>query len=276
MYWIYSCILISTFLLQPHPVLSEDQPANGQHLLKSAHSHNDYLRRNPLHDALNAGFWSVEADIFLRKGRLVVAHTRLGALRNRCFEEMYLMPLAAIVKQNNGNVYKNGPKGFELMIDIKSDAKETYDSLHKLLKSYEWMLTVHKDDSVRKGAVSVLISGNRNYTQILSHNPQLASLDGRRNDLGGTYTADEMPRISMSLRSVTNWRGRGEIPEQDLQQIKALVEKANAGGHQLRFWAATNRRRVWHALLDAGVHIINVDRVNRYQQFKEKYRKGLH
>src|SRR5438552_3449936 len=39
-----------------------------------AHAHNDYLHRRPLLDALDCGFCSVEADVHLVDGQLLVAH----------------------------------------------------------------------------------------------------------------------------------------------------------------------------------------------------------
>ena len=40
------------------------------------HAHNDYVHRQPLHDALALGYRSVEVDIFLKDGgRLLVGHS---------------------------------------------------------------------------------------------------------------------------------------------------------------------------------------------------------
>ena len=42
--------------------------------LERAHAHNDYEHERPLLDALDHGFCSVEADIVLSEGELLVAH----------------------------------------------------------------------------------------------------------------------------------------------------------------------------------------------------------
>jgi hypothetical protein len=42
--------------------------------LERAHAHNDYEHERPLHDALGHGFKSVEADVWLVDGELVVSH----------------------------------------------------------------------------------------------------------------------------------------------------------------------------------------------------------
>jgi hypothetical protein len=42
--------------------------------LANAHAHNDYEHKRPLFDALDNGFTSVEADVFLVDGKLLVGH----------------------------------------------------------------------------------------------------------------------------------------------------------------------------------------------------------
>ncbi len=70
--------------------------------LPHAHAHNDYAHRRPLLDALAHGFTSVEADVFLVKGELLVGHTWLDLRPGRTLEKLYLAPLARRVKANKG------------------------------------------------------------------------------------------------------------------------------------------------------------------------------
>src|SRR5213595_176008 len=78
--------------------------------LTRVHAHNDYEHKRPLLDALDHGFCSVEADIFLVDGQLLVAHNRGGVRPERTLQALYLDPLRARVKQNGGRVYPNGPE----------------------------------------------------------------------------------------------------------------------------------------------------------------------
>src|SRR5262245_52009052 len=107
--------------------------------LPQAHSHNDYEHPRPLLDALDRGFCSVEADIWLVEGELLVAHDRDKLEPSRTLEKLYLDPLLTRVRQNNGRVYSNGP-GFMLLIDFKSDAEPTYAKLRPTLARYREML----------------------------------------------------------------------------------------------------------------------------------------
>src|SRR6188508_2120448 len=100
--------------------------------LVGAHSHNDYLHNRPLLDALDHGFTSVEADIFLVDGKLLVAHTAREIKPDRTLEKLYLEPLRARVRSGGGSVYPGGGP-FHLLIDLKSPAEPTYAALAKVL-----------------------------------------------------------------------------------------------------------------------------------------------
>src|SRR2546430_8556980 len=108
--------------------------------LRHAHAHNDYEHARPLFDALEQGFCSVEADIYLVNGQLLVAHDRDKVSPARTLEALYLDPLRERVKKNGGKVFPNGPD-VTLLVDVKSDAEETYAVLRKVLESYTGILT---------------------------------------------------------------------------------------------------------------------------------------
>ena len=61
--------------------------------LPRAHAHNDYQHTRPLLDALNQGFCSVEADIYLVEGQLLVGHDRDELSTERTLQSLYLEPL---------------------------------------------------------------------------------------------------------------------------------------------------------------------------------------
>src|SRR5947208_14209481 len=75
-----------------------------------AHAHNDYEHKRPLLDALDHGFCSVEADIFLVDGKLLVAHEIGQTKPERTLQALYLDPLRERVKANGGRVVKDGPE----------------------------------------------------------------------------------------------------------------------------------------------------------------------
>ena len=105
-----------------------------------AHAHNDYEHKRPLLDALDHGFCSVEADVHLVDGRLLVAHDRSKVKPERTLQALYLDPLRERVKRNDGHVYPAGPE-FTLLVELKSDWQTSYPVLREILKQYAGMLT---------------------------------------------------------------------------------------------------------------------------------------
>src|SRR5438874_5130274 len=81
-----------------------------------AHAHNDYAHPRPLIDALDQGFCSVEADVYLVDGKLLVAHDKKDVKPDRTLEKLYLDPLRERVKANGGRVYAKGPT-VHLLVD---------------------------------------------------------------------------------------------------------------------------------------------------------------
>jgi hypothetical protein len=108
------------------------RPPKSPSTRREGHAHNDYEHARPLLDALEQGFFSVEADIHLVDGKLLVAHDRAGVRPERTLEALYLEPLARRVKENGGQVYPGG-RGFVLLVDIKTEAESTYAALDKVL-----------------------------------------------------------------------------------------------------------------------------------------------
>ena len=65
-------------------------PAAGDEYLRRAHAHNDYEHPKPLINALGHGFGSVEADVHLVEGKLLVGHDPEDLLPERTLERLYL------------------------------------------------------------------------------------------------------------------------------------------------------------------------------------------
>src|SRR5262245_26442745 len=90
------------------------------------HAHNDYLHLHPLQDALRLGFTSVEADVFLSGGELLVGHDAAMLRSHRTLERLYLEPLRAHFAAR-GDAARGEP--FLLLIDIKRDGAAVYGAL---------------------------------------------------------------------------------------------------------------------------------------------------
>ena len=234
--------------------------------LVRAHAHNDYHHTRPLLDALDHGFCSVEADIFLVDGQLLVGHTRLELKPQRTLQALYLDPLRRRVQDNGGRVYRNGPQ-CTLLIDVKTDAGRTYAVLAEVLARYAEMLTSIRNGVVEERAVTVIISGNRAEQAVAAAPLRYVAIDGRLADLDTERPSHLVPLISDNWRSHFRWRGQGPMPEQERQKLRAIVEKAHAKARRVRFWATPDDPAVWRELADAGVDLLNADDLSGLERF---------
>ncbi len=234
--------------------------------LENAHAHNDYWQKRPLLDALDLRFASVEADVFLADGILLVGHAIDELDPERTLERLYLAPLAQRARAHHGRIDPSGTRFF-LLIDIKCDPQAAHKSLHQLLSQYADMLTVVDHGRVRPGAVTVVLSGNRPWKEIADAPVRYAGLDGRISDLDREAPAHLVPMISDSWPAHFTWRGDGPMPEREQHALRAIVAKAHARGRVVRFWATPEKEVVWQELLVAGVDLIGTDQLDRLATF---------
>jgi len=232
----------------------------------NAHAHNDYFHTRPLLDALDQGFGSVEADVFLADGELLVAHSSFEVRRERTLEKLYLDPLAARCKANGGLVYRDGPE-LTLLVDLKTEAEATYAKLLEKLAKCESMLSKVVDGKVQRGAVMVVISGNRPVETMAKQSTRLTFLDGRVNDLEANTPVDLAPLVSDAWGNHFKWRGRGEMPKEELKKLNSMVAKAHEQHRRLRFWAAPDNAVTWEQLAASGVDLINTDNLPELAEF---------
>ena len=242
-----------------------------------AHAHNDFLNDRPLLDALEHGACSVEVDVFLVDGRLLVGHEREKLHAEETLTAMYLEPLRRRIERHGGRAFQEG-RSLILLIDIKSDGSETYRALRQLLTEYKDILGCMQDSRMTAGAMTVVISGNRAIDRISADKVRCAGIDGRLSDLDSRIPSHLMPLISDNWEEHFEWRGDGTMPKEERIRLREIVRKAHRFGRMVRFWAAPDNAAVWEELYRAGVDLINTDRLVRLDSFlllkKEEEQRG--
>lgn len=258
-------LTLAWLALSSSPVSAQD---SARQAILSTHAHNDYLHPKPLWDALAAGFQSVEADIFLVDGNLLVAHEKESINPAKSLRQLYLEPLGQLIKQNRGSVYPLGEAPFYLLIDLKSEAESTYAALEKMLADYSSWLTQFSKEGVKKqGAVTVIVSGNRPLKTMEAQAERLAGYDGRLTDLESPARPALMPWISDNWSTLFQWDGTGPLEAAERKKLKETVDKIHKRKQQVRFWAAPDKAEAWAALREAGVDFINTDRLKDLSEF---------
>ncbi|ODV72551.1 uncharacterized protein CYBJADRAFT_129263 [Cyberlindnera jadinii NRRL Y-1542] len=258
------------------------------------HSHNDYLRSDPLFDSLIVGAKSVEADVwsFDNGDVLPVGHTfvELNPFENT-LEKLYTKPLLELLDAvNRARVEGEPPVGifpdfpsetFYLHIDVKNDPDQVFDKIQKHLyplqqKGY---LTTFETVSQKwnHGPITVVLTGDYPLKKILDQKVRNVFADAPLNDLVGfkatiTSLGYNGPlsiysvAASASFFDITGSLGlpAGGLSDRGRRDVQRVIDKAHSFGLKTRIWETPNyptevRDLVWRDLISMGTDLLNVD-----------------
>ncbi|MER5971152.1 phosphatidylinositol-specific phospholipase C/glycerophosphodiester phosphodiesterase family protein [Streptomyces sp. NPDC002055] len=241
--------------------------------LRRAHAHNDYEHEHPLADALRHRFTSVEADVWLVGGELLVGHERDDLHPDRTLESLYLEPLLRRVTAQHGSVYAGHTASLQLLVDIKNSGAAAYQELHRRLRRYRSILSSASGGKARIRAVTPVVSGDRAVRAPMeAQRHRYAFYDGRLDDLGTRAPAAFLSLISADWASTFDWTGEGAMPADERGQLRDIVDEAHTHGRRVRFWGTPDapgpeRDALWHELVAAGVDHINTDDLAGLERF---------
>lgn len=238
--------------------------------LERAHAHNDYEHVRPLLDAVDHGFTSAEADVWLVGGELYLGHD--GPDLSRTLDAEYLAPLAQRFRENGGSIHRGWRDDFRLLIDVKSEGTTAWPVIERQLAAYPQLFSAFRQGRVHERAVTAVISGNRDLVAMQAATTRFSFYDGRMSDLGGPLDASLVPLISDNWTKFFTWQGVGEMPAAERTRLHDIVDTAHANGQQVRFWATPdtalpNREALWRELVAADVDVLNTDDLAGLQEF---------
>lgn len=245
------------------------QPVAPVTLLESGHSHNDYMHAHPLLDALQYGYKSIEIDVWLHRGRLIVDHNGLALdSGKKDIEELYLRPIQERVRANGGRVYAGDTTPTIFMVEFKNDPEAGYAVLKTLIEKYKGLFA---DRMGHGGPIKLLITGNRPWKSLYTDKELYITADGAISQAADSVPPHIIERVSDPYGSHFTWRGHGPMPKKQRARLDALVKTAHDHGRQIRFYAAPEEENVWRTLLDAGVDWVNADDLPRFATFYQDY-----
>ncbi|MBT1702890.1 alkaline phosphatase [Chryseosolibacter indicus] len=222
------------------------------------HSHNDYEKDLPFYNAYNFQVGSIEADIFLENGALLVAHTKEEIDSSKTLAKLYLEPLANEIKKNRGNIYSEKDKALILLIDLKTEGDSTLRALVNQFQSFP-VLTNNKN-------LSIIISGNVPDTSRWKSYPEYMSFDGRP---GNVYAQEHLSRIGLISDNFMKYCATKDDSsiEINIEQIKKAINKSKNLQKKFRFWATKDDEKTWKFLIDHQVDLIGTDHVEELANF---------
>jgi len=227
------------------------------------HSHNDYEKSKPFTGAYDKGFGSIEADIFLFGGQLIIAHDTIQRAWGRTLDTFYLAPLQARIEKNNGYPYADKTHSLQLLIDIKTDSLTTLAKLVETLKSYPAIISCKQ--------VKVVITGRRPPGGAFSKYPSWIWFDA---EPAKSYTKKDLKKVVMFSDNfktyVPRWNGFDALPAGDRSKLVSIVNKAHQLGKTVRFWNAPDLPESWKTYMSLGVDFINTDHIDEAAAFMSR------
>jgi hypothetical protein len=255
--------ILSLFVLFITLTLPAQQP-----ILDCGHSHNDYTHEHPLFDALGYGYKSIEIDVWLHNGKLIVDHDGLGLDGKKDMEDLYLLPVIERVKAHNGWVYDGDTTPTIFMVEFKNDPEACYAVLKQLIEKHKGLFC---DRLGHGGPIKLLITGHRPWQSLLRGNELYITADGDIKQSGDSLPPHILERVSDPYGSHFSWKGNGTIPQKQKAKLDEMVRVAHDHGRQIRFYALPQEENVWRTLLEAGVDWINVDKLEKFAAFYKEY-----
>jgi hypothetical protein len=251
------CPITSVSMLKSLPVLTliflffNPVYAQEKYTAASIHSHNDYSRPNAFYYAFDAGAGAIEADVFLRNGKLVVAHDTSGAKQLITLEKLYLEPIQKVMHDQ--------PRPVNLVIDLKENYAPI---LTELLKELEPLKAYIKTDR-SKFPLTIIITGNRPPPSEYKNYSSYISFD---DDLQLPHSPEQWKRVaqvSLNFANYSKWTGKGTLPEQDEKVLKSVINAVHQSGKKIRFWAAPDNPAGWQKLMELNSDILSTDLINK-------------
>jgi alkaline phosphatase len=241
--------LVAVLLVWLPHLATSGQEYNSSHVF----AHNDYVRDVPFFTAYELGVGYIEADVFLRNGKLFVAHDDHEIQPGRTLDSLYLKPLQLQVRLHGGNVYESPAQELTLMIDLKTEGTSTLTAVTEAISQYPELRDAR--------TLRIMISGSVPDPALWENYPSYIYFDGRP---GINYTPAQWKRIHMistSFGQHVKWDGHGQLPREAAKKIRALMKEAHAAGKKFRLWGTPDLENAWRQFMDLKMDVILTDDV---------------
>ena len=241
--------LLAAALLFPLALSAQQRPV----LL---HSHNDYNRTAPFWEAYSQHCGSIEADVFLEGGDILVAHNREDLSASRTLKEMYIQPIVRCFRGNGGRMWEDSDEKLMLLVDLKS-----IDALPGVIE----LVQAYPDVFDSENGVKVVISGDRPEPEHYADYPSCIWFDGEIGpDRQVHYTGAQLDKIAMISGCFKDfarkWNGKGRMIDPELDAVKEAIAAVHAAGKPIRFWESPEGTTSYFTLWKLGVDVINTDK----------------
>jgi alkaline phosphatase len=222
----------------------------------NAHAHNDYIHAVPFYTAYNAGFGSIEVDIFPVNGILCVAHYKSDIQPGRTLKSLYLDPLLKELAINNSRPLK-------LLVDLKENYAVSLPLLIQELEPLRpYLFTLEESKPL-----IILISGNRPPPAEYKNYPSYIFFDDDRKLYHTKAELERVGQVSLPFVKFSSWKGDGSLERKSKKLLKHTIDSVHRAGKTIRFWAAPDNEASWLMQMKLRVDLIGTDKIDELAKF---------
>ncbi|GMQ23349.1 alkaline phosphatase [Algoriphagus sp. oki45] len=222
------------------------------------HSHNDYLQKAPFWEAFAADAASIEVDVILYDGKVMVAHEKESIQPQRTFRTLYLEPIQKALELGMIDGF-----GFNLLVDCKTEGYSTLDAVIREAEAFPSLLF----SSQNPKGLKLIISGNRPKPEDYRNYPEWVLFDYQSKSLPADLPWEKIGMVSLSFRQFSVWNGKGRLVEKDRKGLEDFISLVHSFGKPVRFWGSPDSKTAWRAFHDLGVDFINTDQPKAAQEY---------
>jgi len=217
----------------------------------------DHRRKQPLQDALDAGFAGVSVDVTLNKDGKLKCGSGL-------FDELYLKPLEKRIDLNKGWVYPDKPEEFLLILRINGDSIRSFNALHSMLEAYPGILTKYTGTVRSKKAVKVIISGEIPRKELSSKATRFCTTDEPIQSMAKQFDGTVTSMATLNFAKEYNWSGDGNMTNTEFYSLTTFVKLAHKAGRIVRVSRLPEKKNAFNLLAGAGVDFFEVTDIENF------------
>ncbi len=253
--------------------------------LPQGHSHNDYLQKRPLYEAIELGFGSIEIDICLtdKKKELKVAHVPWFLSGKKEVDELYFAPIAKMI-DNKDTIFKySAEHPLHLLIDFKKNPDSTYKYLKKVFVKYGKYITQYKNGAViYKAPLVINITGNKPWKAIMNDSITYAKIDGplllNNQSPYGMNLIDSskvkfVGRVASNYKQLMKFKKKFNSEYEFYQMVNKNMNAYHDADITTRYYEVPNNEKAWEVIMKSGLYWVNVDKLKRFSNFYKAYQK---
>lgn len=202
-----------------------------QQHFKGLHSHNDQEQTNPLTDALALGYPSIEIDVFLVAGEVLVGHTLADTVPGVTLTSVYLAPIAALPTNQHP---------LQLKIDLKNNPS---DALFTAVVAAIAAIPAFDDGHVR-----MVMTGHPPAAP--TAHPAHVRFDRQRS--AAALNDPECVLINVFFNSFSSWDGSEPVPQEAKEYLTIWANDAHNAGKELLVAFCPSTPASWQLQYDTG------------------------